>query len=42
MEKEILELKGREKEQAKKKYVKALKSCDKECVSEEPEYYHRS
>jgi hypothetical protein len=42
MEKEILELKGKEKEIAKKKYLKALKSCDKECGSEESEYYRRS
>ena len=42
MEKEILYFVGRKRERARRKYVKLLKSCSKECGLEEPIYIKRS
>jgi hypothetical protein len=41
MEKEILYFTGREREAARRKYLKLLKSCSKECGLEEPIYINR-
>ena len=41
MEKKTLYLKGEERDNARQKYLKLLKSCKKECGLEEPVYYKR-
>ena len=41
MEKEILYFTGRKRERARRRYLKLLKSCSKECGLEEPVYFDR-
>ncbi|MGD9131381.1 MAG: hypothetical protein PVH73_07400 [Candidatus Bathyarchaeota archaeon] len=41
MEKEILQLKGRKRDEARVEYLRLLKSCGKECGLEEPIYLKR-
>lgn len=41
MEKEIVYLKGRKRDQVRMEYLRLLKSCGKECGLEEPIYIMR-
>jgi hypothetical protein len=41
MEKEILRLKGRKRDEVRMEYLRLLKSCGKECGLEEPIYIRR-
>jgi hypothetical protein len=41
MEKEILYFEGRRREIARRKYLRLLRSCSKECGLEEPIYIKR-
>jgi hypothetical protein len=41
LEKEILRLKGRKRDEARVEYLRLLKSCGKECGLEEPIYIRR-
>jgi hypothetical protein len=41
MEKEILYFTGRKRERARRKYLRLIKSCSKECGLEDPIYLKR-
>ena len=42
MERDMLQLSGKERAEAKENYMKVLRSCEKECMFDEPKYYLRS